>query len=170
MSRLGKRVARSKALGFLLVVLSILLLPVILPIALIQDQLRTRRIAKVVCSFVCVSCGTPLGTEALRLGNARWSEIIADSHRRFSGIKFRTLRDIHAVCPKCGCEYMYRDADFSLVVRPQQECAQPKRSSHPPPRWVGRVLRTRQPTSRRNRSLWACPHLHVVGQVRGSFY
>ena len=57
MSRLGKRLRRSKGLGLLIVVLFVLLLPVILPIVLIQVRLRTRRIAQVVCGFICVSCG-----------------------------------------------------------------------------------------------------------------
>ncbi len=114
---------RSKGLGFLITVLFILLLPIILPIALIQDWRRTRRIAKVISSFVCVSCGAMLGMEAVRLGDERWRAIIADLHERFPNDRLRILRDIHAICPKCGREYMYRDVDCSLVVRPQHDGA-----------------------------------------------
>ena len=123
MSRLGKRLKRSKGLGFLITVLFVLLLPIILPIALIQDRLRTRRIASVIRDFVCELCGTTLGMEAVRLGDERWRAVIADLHARFPDTRFRIVRDIHAVCPKCGREYMYRDVDCSLVVRPQHECA-----------------------------------------------
>jgi len=123
MSRLSKRLKRRKGFGFLITVLFVLLLPVILPIALIQDRLRTRRIAKVVCGFICVSCGATLGMEAVRLGDERWRAIIADLHSRFPDTRFRIFRDIHAICPKCELEYMYQDVDCSLVVRPQRECA-----------------------------------------------
>jgi hypothetical protein len=122
MSRLRKRLARSKGFVFLIAALFILLLPIILPIALIHDRLRVRRIAKIVCSFVCISCGTVLGTEGLRLGNERWKVILANHGASSPGARFRILRDIHAVCPKCGCDYMYRDVDHSLVLRPQHKC------------------------------------------------
>jgi hypothetical protein len=127
MSRLRKRLARSDALIFVIMVLFVLLLPIILPIVLIQDRIRTRRIAKVVCSLVCIFCHTQLGMEAVQLGDERWSAIVTDLHARFPVARFRLLRDIHAVCPRCGCEYAYRDADCSLVLSPRYE---PNKAMH----------------------------------------
>jgi hypothetical protein len=123
MGRLRKRIAKNKLVGLLVTVTFVLLLPIILPLVLILDGLRTRKIKRIVCDFICVSCGTQLGVEALRLGNERWAAIISDLHKQYPGMRFRIVRDIHAVCPNCGCEYMYRDADCSLAVRPQPECA-----------------------------------------------
>jgi|SRR6266545_6318171 len=121
--RFRKKLARSKLLGSLITIAFVLLLPIILPVALIQDQIRTRKIKRIICAFVCASCGTRLGTEAIRLGNERWAAIVSDLHARFPDRKLRVLRDVHAVCPNCGREYMYRDADRSLVFRPQHEQA-----------------------------------------------
>jgi hypothetical protein len=115
MGRLRKRNIRNKLVGFLVTAFSVLSLPIIVPAALIQERIRTRRITRVVCRFVCVSCGKALGLEGLRLGNERWGAIIAELHERSPGSRFRVLQGIHAICPECGCEYRYQDGDQSLV-------------------------------------------------------
>src|SRR5688572_22759875 len=112
MGRLDRRIMRNKPVGFLvgslLTVCFVLLLPIILPTALIDHRKRTRKTAALISNFVCVSCGSTLGPEAIRLGDERWSAIVDDLRKRLPKAKrFRTVRDIHAVCPKCGCEYMY---------------------------------------------------------------
>jgi hypothetical protein len=93
------------------------LLPFMLPVAAIQSQLHTRRLLKLVSDFVCLTCGTRLGAEALRLADERWATTIADRQAKYPGVKYRLVRDMHAVCPGCGCEYTYLDADRSLARR-----------------------------------------------------
>lgn len=97
----------------------VLSLPIIALVDLIQERKQIRRITKLVCGFICVSCGTRLGMEALRLGNERWAAIVSELQRQYPDTKLSLVRTIHAVCPHCGCEYRYRVADRSLVVRPQ---------------------------------------------------
>ena len=123
MGRISKRITQNKLVVFFIMVLGVLLLPIILPIALIQDRQRKQSIKQVVCGYICASCGVLLGVEAIRLGNERWAAVVSDSHKQYPNIRFRIQRDVHAVCPNCGCEYGYRDADCALVVRPHHESA-----------------------------------------------
>lgn len=112
-----KRIRRSKLAGTILVVLLILSLPVLIPIGLIQHHLKKRRIRKVICSFTCISCGTKLGEKSMRLADERWSVIMADMQARYPNARVRVVRDLDAICPRCGCEYKYRDANGVLIPR-----------------------------------------------------
>jgi hypothetical protein len=118
---------KSKLVLVLFSVAFVALLPFILlfilPVAAVQTQLRTRRILKLASEFACVVCGTQLGAEAVRLADERCAKTIADLQARSPGIRFRLVRDIHAICPSCGCEYLYLDTDRSLVRRPPPERA-----------------------------------------------
>lgn len=120
--QIRRRIGKSKVTGFFFVIAFVLLLPIILPFALIQGHFETRRIKKVIRNFIC-SCGTRLGDEAIRLGNQRWAAIIAEMHARYPGVKPLIRRSVHAVCPTCGCEYRYREADASLIPNPHQKQA-----------------------------------------------
>jgi len=121
--RLGMQLERSKRGRF---VITVLLLPVILSVALIfspaaflLDWMRTRRIKRTVCGFICISCGTQLGVEAIRLGNERWAALVSGFQAKQPNSRLKLIRDLQAVCPICSSEYMYRDADRSLVLRPK---------------------------------------------------
>jgi hypothetical protein len=115
--RFRKQLGKSKIVLVLFAAMFLALLPLLLPIAIVQNRMRDRRILREVSQFVCVSCGTRLGVEALRLADERWRTIVADLHAKSPGMRFRLVRDVDAVCPCCGREYQYLDADRSLVPR-----------------------------------------------------
>ena len=103
----------------LLLLVVILLLPIILILSPIETETETRKRESRIRNFICVSCGSRLGMEAIRLGNERWRAYLDELHQQYPGSMFRLLRDIHAICPNCGCEYRYQDTDCSLIVTPK---------------------------------------------------
>lgn len=117
MRRTIKRIGQSKLAGTILAVLFILLLPVLIPVGLVQHHFRMRRMRKVIWSFTCVSCGAKLGEKSMRLADERWSVIMSDMEARHPNERFRVVRDLNAICPQCGCEYVYRDANCELIPR-----------------------------------------------------
>ncbi len=124
---LRNRIAKNKLVGFLVIVSFVLLLPIILPVALIQDRIRTRRIQRIVCDIICVSCGARLGMEALRIGHERWAAIVSNLHEQYPGMRFRsasswqslrTGRSIqpntHTVAAKARRVTTWLQSEFSL--------------------------------------------------------
>ena len=67
-----KRWAKSKTLDLIVVGSFVLALPILLPCAFIVHYTRTRKMGRMISDFVCVSCGTLLGLEAIRLADERW--------------------------------------------------------------------------------------------------
>src|SRR5687767_3806646 len=66
----------------------VLLLPVILPVALLFDAAFRHRLRTAAGSFRCTACGTVLGLESLRLADAAWAENMRQKHERHPGIRF----------------------------------------------------------------------------------
>lgn len=121
MTRLG----RSKIGAILFGIGFVALLPVMLPVALAQHQLRNRRIRKLAEGFACEACGTTLGAQALRLADERWAKIVANRQASAPGMRFRMVRDVDAICPSCGRGYLYRDADRSFATATTAPTAPP---------------------------------------------
>jgi hypothetical protein len=105
MRRFRQQLGKSRIAMVLFGVLFFALLPLLFPIAIIQNWMRNRRLLQQVRHFVCVACGTRLGVEAIRLADERWRKVVADLHAKSPGMRFRLVRDIDAVCPCCGREY-----------------------------------------------------------------
>lgn len=120
MKSLRKRLARSGIAMGMFAVGFLALLPIMLPVALIHNHMRNRRILKLARDLDCASCGARLGAEAIQLGTQRWAAIVARHHAMYPGTRLRLVRDVDAVCPSCGCEYVYRDVDRSLILRPPE--------------------------------------------------
>src|SRR5688572_1643370 len=119
MKSFRKRLARSGIAVGMFAAAFLVLLPIMLPVAIIQNQMRSRRILKLACDLDCASCGTRLGTEAIQLGAQRWAAIVAGRHAMYPGMKLRLVCDVDAVCPHCGREYLYRDVDRALILKPK---------------------------------------------------
>jgi hypothetical protein len=115
--RFRRQLGRSKIVFVFFSAMFLALWPLLLPVAMVQNRIRERRILQQVSQFVCIACGTRLGAEAMRLADERWRTIVADLHAKSPGMRFRLVRDIDAVCPCCCREYHYLDADRSLVPR-----------------------------------------------------
>jgi predicted RNA-binding Zn-ribbon protein involved in translation (DUF1610 family) len=117
MKSFRKRLARSGIAVGLFAAAFLVLLPILLPIAAIQNQMRNRRILKLARNLDCASCGARLGAEAIQLAAQHWAAIMARHQAMYPGTKLRLVRDVDAVCPHCGREYSYRDVDRSLILK-----------------------------------------------------
>lgn len=117
----------------ILVLFFILLLPILMPYSLLKDRVEKRRRRQLASRFVCVECGEVLGVEAIRLADERWDEIVkAIISRNEPGTRLRLVRTVDAICPHCGCLYLYRKAERTFVVRevsPVWELLEPKLDS-----------------------------------------
>jgi predicted RNA-binding Zn-ribbon protein involved in translation (DUF1610 family) len=122
-----------KITGGFIFAIFILLLPIILPVSLLQSQREKRRMRNLASRFVCLECGEVLGVEAIRLADERWDEIVkAIISRNEPGTRLRLVRTVDAICPHCGCLYLYRKAERTFVVRevsPVWELLEPKLDS-----------------------------------------
>lgn len=117
----------------ILVLFFILLLPILMPYSLLKDRVEKRRRRQLASRFVCVECGEVLGVEAIRLADERWDEIVkAIISRNEPGTRLRLVRTVDAICPHCGCQYLYRKVERTFVVRevsPVWEQLEPKLDS-----------------------------------------
>ena len=99
------------------IAICMLLLPVILPLTVLGQKRYQKRLRGLAEGFPCVECGQNIGVEALQLGDDRWDEMLAERRRLYPNIKFRLVRDLQALCPHCGCEYRYQEAEATFIVR-----------------------------------------------------
>ncbi len=84
---------------------------------------RTRR--DVIFNFVCLRCHNRLGAEAVRLANERWLAFLVDAKGASAPLVGRLIRNLHAVCPSCGCDYTYSASECHLRVRERNGDAEP---------------------------------------------
>ncbi|QDT21056.1 hypothetical protein [Gimesia chilikensis] len=102
----------------ILVLFFILLLPILVPYSLLMDRVEKRRRRQLASRFVCEQCGKVLGVEALQLADERWDEIVKEIIAKSEpGTRLRLVRTVDAICPHCGCQYLYRKAERTFVVR-----------------------------------------------------
>ncbi|MBN70070.1 MAG: hypothetical protein CME32_12430 [Gimesia sp.] len=99
------------------IAICMLLLPVILPLTVLGQKRYQKRLRGLAEKYVCVECGELLGTEAIQLADERWEEMSEERRRRSPNIKFRLVRNLQAICPHCGCEYRYQEAEATFIVR-----------------------------------------------------
>lgn len=99
------------------IAICMLLLPVILPLTVLAQKRYQKRLRGLSEGFACVECGQILGVEAIQLADERWEEMSEERRRLYPHIKFRLVRDLHALCPHCGCEYRYQEAEATFIVR-----------------------------------------------------
>ena len=114
----------------ILVLFFILLLPILVPYSLLMDRVEKRRRRQLASRFVCEQCGKVLGVEALQLADEHWDEIVKSIIAKSEpGTRLRLVRTVEAICPHCGCLYLYRKAEGTFVVReesPEWERLEPK--------------------------------------------
>jgi hypothetical protein len=96
----------------LFAVVFVVLLPVILPAIAILDALDTRRMRAAARKFACLSCGSYLGDEAIRLAEEAWRQDMSEKHANDPGLRLlrrspRIVRHLFAICPRCGARYGY---------------------------------------------------------------
>lgn len=97
-----------QALRVLLALITVaLLLPVLLPLVIVLDVLRRRRKAHDAERFACERCGQVLGRAGLERGDAAWAEHFTALEQDHPYSKLRVVRDVHAVCLRCGARYHY---------------------------------------------------------------
>ncbi len=117
----------------IIVLVFILLLPILVPYSLLKDRVEKRRRRQLASRFVCLECGEILGVEAIQLADERWDEIVkAIIAKSEPGTRLRLVRTVDAICPHCGCLYLYHQAERTFVVRkesPEWERLEPKLDS-----------------------------------------
>ena len=87
----------------------ILGLPVILPLAALLHTREMRRRRRTADVFPCVQCGQILGLAALERADTAWAEHVDQMYREHPGYMFRLVRDLDAVCTRCGAPCRYDD-------------------------------------------------------------
>jgi hypothetical protein len=97
---------RAIATIFLATVL-LVFLPVIIPVVALLDLAYRKRLRAAACAFVCLSCGGILGLESIRLADAAWEEHMRELRAKYPSIRFRLVRHVHAICPRCGVRYAF---------------------------------------------------------------
>jgi hypothetical protein len=106
----------------LFAVFSVILLPVILPVVAILHALDHRRMRAAASKFACLSCGSILGGEALRLAGEAWRRDMSGVEAQNPGAlslrrSSRIVRHLYAICPRCGAryDYIYRERTFAAL-------------------------------------------------------
>ena len=96
--------------------LLIVLLPVLLPVALVLHarDLRRRRVS--VARFVCVGCGQVLGLGALARADTAGAEYVEKLQREHPGYRVRLLREVDAICLQCGTRYHFDEKKRTFRV------------------------------------------------------
>jgi len=89
---------------WLVVIGFVLLLPVIIPCAIVLVMVEEHRKRKSAGGFVCLTCGKVLGVESLKLSDEEQRKLAAE---RPDECMRRMVRTCHAICPSCGTRYTY---------------------------------------------------------------
>ena len=93
----------------------VILLPILMPIAMLLHVRDERRLRTLAQSTTCTACGATLGEAALRLADKAVSDHVAELHRYAPpGTRFRFVRNIHAICARCGTQYRFDAASRTL--------------------------------------------------------
>jgi ribosomal protein L40E len=92
----------------LVVIATMIALPALIPLVVVQRSLYKRRFRVAAKSQACLSCGAVLGIEALHEADERWRARLAELHRNHPGVRFRLVRLIRAICVRCGASFTFR--------------------------------------------------------------
>jgi hypothetical protein len=104
---------KQRRLGLTIVLMgavSVVCLPIILPVVAVLQILHYRRMRAAARKFACLSCGSYLGSEAIRLADEAWQRYFSDKRAHNPDVRFRTgipriVRQFRAICPHCGARY-----------------------------------------------------------------
>ncbi len=110
-----KRPRRFKTI--VIIVGCILLSPIIVPYFLIENAFADRRRKRDAENFRCAQCGTVLGRASIAKADEYWCDHVRELHKRFLGSRFRLVRNVWAICAKCGARYDYRTKDRTYVLQ-----------------------------------------------------
>lgn len=91
----------------LVLVAFVLLSPVLVPIGVAMGALDRRRLKAAVRDFVCLNCGSVLGTISLELAEDAQRSETRELLRRWSGGRLRIVKTYSAICPSCGARYAF---------------------------------------------------------------
>lgn len=97
-----------------IILLFILLLPLILPTAFALHVVYLHRLRSAASRFACTGCGQILGKESLGLADAEWARRMQEMRIKYPGVKFRVVRHLHAICPKCEKRYRFLEQTRSF--------------------------------------------------------
>ncbi|QDT84508.1 hypothetical protein MalM14_21680 [Gimesia chilikensis] len=102
----------------ILVLFFILLLPILVPYSLLMDRVEKRKRRQLASRFICEQCGEVLGVEAIRLADERWDEMELQMMRIEEPVA-RVVRSrlLDAICPHCGCQYLYHKMEQTFLKR-----------------------------------------------------
>jgi hypothetical protein len=100
----------------LLLVVIVIGTPLWIPAIIIRQTVHKHRLRKAANSFACVRCGSILGVDALKRADTRWAEYLLELSRKHPGVKFRTVRTLHAICLNCGTRYTFCESERTFVV------------------------------------------------------
>jgi methionyl-tRNA synthetase len=117
--RLRKRI--SGFLFFWKMIGGILLFPILIPIALMQHSWEEKQKKKIVEQTRCIRCGNYLGVNSMELADQKWEKYIQKRQKENPGVRFRTLRLVHAICVSCGTEYFFRENEKRFIHLPDFE-------------------------------------------------
>jgi hypothetical protein len=100
------------------VILTIVSLPIWLPLVSISLMLEERRMKHAARQFACLRCGKILGVEALRLSDQQHAADMRELRLKHPGVRFRIVRIGRATCTQCGARYRWdeKQRTFTLVA------------------------------------------------------
>ena len=106
---------KQRWLGLTLVLMGaalLVFLPIILPVVGVLEALDQRRMRSAARNFACLSCGSCLGSEAIRLADEAWRQYFSDKRASNPRVylrtaKLRIVRHLRAICPHCGARYEF---------------------------------------------------------------
>jgi len=102
------------AIIFLAIAL-VVFLPVIFPVVALLDRAYLKRMRAAAGAFTCLSCGSILGLESIRLADGAWSEHLRGLEAKYPWTRFRLVRHVHAICPACGARYTFLERERTFV-------------------------------------------------------
>ncbi len=82
---------------------TVLLLPILLPVAIVSNSRERRRLLATVRRFTCLDCDTPLDAGAVRVADEEHQGRINDLIAK--GFRPRIVRTCVAICTKCGVRH-----------------------------------------------------------------
>jgi len=103
--------------GFVVVSALLLTAPLWIPVAMLWGARYRRRLRKAAESFRCSTCGSVLGAAAVRRADEEWEAYVRELMRKNPGVKFRMVRNVHAICSTCGTPYKYVENESTFVVQ-----------------------------------------------------
>lgn len=109
---------------------TVLALPVIVPVMLVRNAMDARYQRRMADAATCKNCGRTLGKAAILESNRIISDEMKDRRRINPGVKFRTIRNHHAICTNCGQQYEYSNqGKMYLPLESKNHTEQPPRSN-----------------------------------------